>query len=286
MPLAYTSQQPLPVITVSQPLRFRPIHKVRSTTLTEQQTGREAVLKGWKSACIERISALTEGLILPAGSYTVRLVVDVREQKANGRNDVVAELGTFSHQNSFQCSFADKILLRNVDYTQETLPLADYAWIAESKNSNGMSLLLFDIIQRLKGNQRLMLNTLVERKRRDDLAASIKGRSNRYLDQKARMRGNGIEHIVFLIEKEPKSASVGLPEATLLQASINTQVFRFLLQNYCHFTIQIHDGMHLVQTASATESAAYLTSITRRLQQRAQTVTLIECSRANIEEVK
>lgn len=71
-----------------------------------------------------------------------------------------------------------------------------------------------------------MLNTLVERKRRDDLAASIKERSNRYLDQKARMRESGIEHIVLMIEKEPKGAFVGLPEATLLQASVNTQVLK------------------------------------------------------------
>lgn len=68
-----------------------------------------------------------------------------------------------------------------------------------------------------------VLPHIVERKRMDDLAGSIK--DGRFHEQKFRLLDSGIANVVYMIESRGGGdVGVGLPIPTLLQAAANTQV--------------------------------------------------------------
>eukprot|EP00058_Branchiostoma_floridae_P024587 XP_002610077.1 hypothetical protein BRAFLDRAFT_89891 [Branchiostoma floridae] len=68
----------------------------------------------------------------------------------------------------------------------------------------------------------LVLDYVVERKRMDDLASSVKG--SRFKEQKFRLKMSGLRKPIYLVEDFGSSAAhFCLPEATLQQAIVNTQ---------------------------------------------------------------
>ena len=122
-----------------------------------------------------------------------------------------------------------------------TLQVGDFIWVAQAADG-----------------RELVLDCVVERKRLDDLAGSIIGRfystcpdacmgswaypfakplkaniqplGGRFAEQKLRLKSCGVKHRVYLVES--KSSYISLPETTLHQAVINTQVSPILKTAY------------------------------------------------------
>lgn len=97
----------------------------------------------------------------------------------------------------------------------------------------------------------------------DDLCGSII--DGRFREQKFRLKRCGLHRPVYLVEECGTAAShLSLPETTLQQAIINTQVV---------------DGFFVKRVQDVRESAAYLTVMTRYLTKLYQNRTLICRSR-------
>lgn len=91
----------------------------------------------------------------------------------------------------------------------------------------------------------LVLPYIVERKRMDDLASSIK--DGRFHEQKFRLTNSGVRNKIYLIENRGNNQHIGLPLANLLQAVTNTQV-------YNEFSVKFTD--------SSEDSMYYLANLT------------------------
>ncbi|XP_028968393.1 nucleolar and coiled-body phosphoprotein 1 [Galendromus occidentalis] len=120
--------------------------------------------------------------------------------------------------------------------------VGDFAWIAKS------------------GDHELVLDCVVERKRSDDLASSIK--DGRYAEQKHRLLTSGIKRKIYLIEEYNRFATGGITDQALLQAQMNTQVIN-------DFIVKI--------TKNTKESARYLTTLTRALEVKYRNLHLRSC---------
>lgn len=95
-----------------------------------------------------------------------------------------------------------------IRYEVRRLSVGDFLWICRCRCSA----------------REFVLPHIVERKRMDDLAASIK--DGRYHEQKFRLSDSGIANVVYMVESRGGggNAHVGLPLQTLYQAATNTQV--------------------------------------------------------------
>lgn len=121
----------------------------------------------------------------------------------------------------------------DLKHEYRSLKVGDFAWIAKHK---------------VHQDQELILPFIVERKRMDDLGASIK--DGRFHEQKFRLHKCGIKNVIYLVENYGKNAHVGLPLQNLMQAIANTRV---------------QDGFQVNMTDSLTHSARFLAMLTSRL---------------------
>lgn len=125
--------------------------------------------------------------------------------------------------------------------------VGDFAWIAKS------------------GDHELVLDCVVERKRIDDLASSIK--DGRYAEQKHRLLTSGIKRKIYLIEEYNRFATGGITDQALLQAQVNTQVIN-------DFVVKI--------TKNTKESVRYLTTLTRALEVKYRNMHLRSCLKEEV----
>lgn len=121
----------------------------------------------------------------------------------------------------------------NLKHEYRSLKVGDFTWIAQSKTNK---------------NEELVLPYIIERKRMDDLGASIK--DGRFHEQKFRLRRCGLENVIYMVENYGKNKHVGLPLQSLMQALANTRV---------------QDGFKIHITDSLTDSARFLAIMTKRL---------------------
>lgn len=110
------------------------------------------------------------------------------------------------------------------------LKVGDFAWIARCRNTN----------------RELVLPYIMERKRIDDLSASIK--DGRFYEQKFRLKQCGIQNLMYVIEEYDKGHKLTIPHSSLMQASINTL---------------IQDGFSMKYTRTHKDSMFYLSSLSR-----------------------
>lgn len=85
-----------------------------------------------------------------------------------------------------------------------------------------------------------ILPYIVERKRMDDLASSIK--DGRFHEQKFRLKQCQLANVVYLIEHLGNNRQVGVPESTLTQAALNTYVQDFTVkytENHHHTVLYL-----------------------------------------------
>ncbi|XP_039996268.1 crossover junction endonuclease MUS81 isoform X2 [Xiphias gladius] len=204
------------------------------------QPGREVDGMGLDSQT--RSTKPNGGCLLP-GTYEIILCVDFIET-TGGSNHRKQELV--------------KELQRNgVSFDVRKLNVGDFLWVAREKVAPIPGQL------RAPAGRELVLDYIIERKRIDDLCGSII--DGRFREQKFRLKRCGLRRPVYLVEECGTAAShLSLPETTLQQAIVNTQVV---------------DGFFVKRVQDVRESAAYLTVMTRYLTKLYQNRTLICRSR-------
>ncbi|XP_059811177.1 crossover junction endonuclease MUS81 isoform X3 [Hypanus sabinus] len=141
-----------------------------------------------------------------------------------------------------------------INFDVRKLHVGDFLWVARER------------VQHCPGHphpfrpRELVLDYVVERKRMDDLCGSIV--DGRFREQKFRMKRCGLRNRIYLVEDCSFVKHLSLPESTLQQAIVNTQVV---------------DGFFVKRTKDVKESAAYLTIMTRYLQNLYLQKTLVSC---------
>ncbi|XP_068218425.1 crossover junction endonuclease MUS81 [Palaemon carinicauda] len=190
-----------------------------------------------KRFCAEPLISSKPLFSLTPGMYEIVLCVDNAETT-----------GGFQGMAKFNIKeiFINELKKHKVQYDVRKLHVGDFMWIARERCS----------LQSCSEPRELVLPYVVERKRMDDLAKSIK--DGRFKEQKFRLKQSGLSNPIYLVE-EYGSQNLSLPEATCLQAVTNTQVV---------------DGFTVKITKDQIESAAFLTIMTRCLQSRYQGKTL------------
>lgn len=102
----------------------------------------------------------------------------------------------------------------------------------------------------------LVLPYIVERKRMDDLASSIK--DGRFHEQKFRLTNSGLRNKIYLIENRGNNQHIGLPLSNLLQAATNTQVYN---EFTVKFTESSEDSMYYLSIMSNLLKRIYVVNI-------------------------
>lgn len=125
------------------------------------------------------------------------------------------------------------------------LNIGDFTWVCKEKpkqttNTNRLT---------MESQPELVLPYVIERKRKDDLAHSI--RDGRYHEQKYRLARTGL-NTIYLVEAYGQG-NWGLRDGAIEQALANTQ---------------IKAGFRVVETNSLKHTCAYITLQTRLLKQR------------------
>uniref|UniRef100_A0A1B6K3V5 Crossover junction endonuclease MUS81 n=1 Tax=Homalodisca liturata TaxID=320908 RepID=A0A1B6K3V5_9HEMI len=166
-----------------------------------------------------------EEVIFPPGSFQTILLVDTQEiHKGDELVKALEAQGTILEVRK--------------------LKVGDFAWV--SRNAVG---------------QELLLPFIVERKRLDDLASSIK--DGRFHEQKFRMKQCGLPHCMYLVESHGQR-QYSLPTSTLLQAAANTQFI---------------DRFAVKYTANSHETVAYLATFTKVISRKFSNKTLLGCKK-------
>ncbi|KAI9467928.1 Crossover junction endonuclease mus81 [Coemansia sp. RSA 989] len=158
----------------------------------------------------------------PAGAYDIILVIDNREVHSSADRTLIEKE------------------LENEGIKVEIRPLTvgDYLWIARAKSSSAH-----------KHLPDIVLDYLVERKRMDDLCASI--RDGRYREQHARIHASGFTNVFYVVEGSNPDAVSRLGEA-----AVNSALSR----------VQIHHGFHLKRPQTFEATLRLLKQISEILQ--------------------
>lgn len=129
-----------------------------------------------------------------------------------------------------------------VPYEIRHLKVGDYTWICRSKATN----------------KELVLPYIIERKRMDDLAGSIK--DGRFHEQKFRLKQSGIQNLIYMVENYGSNTHLGLPLTSLFQAATNTLIV---------------DGFTVKFTESTRGSVEYLACMTKVISNMFQNKTVM-----------
>ncbi|XP_069681048.1 crossover junction endonuclease MUS81 isoform X2 [Periplaneta americana] len=164
-------------------------------------------------------------VILQPNSFDIILLVDKKETSG----------GSGLQQLSKDATVADLSALGAL-FELRHLKVGDFAWVCRDRATG----------------QELVLPYIVERKRMDDLAKSI--RDGRFHEQKFRLKQSGVQHLLYLVESHGDDQHTTLPLQTLNQAAINTQV----VDGFTVKTTQNHRGsMRFLATMTRLLHAAY-----------------------------
>ncbi|XP_065370990.1 crossover junction endonuclease MUS81-like [Calliphora vicina] len=179
----------------------------------------------------ERIKQVT----MSPGTFRILLLVDVQETSGKNKNTLDQTRG-----------YLESL---SVEYEVRRLTVGDFLWIARDRDGN-----------------ELVLPHIVERKRMDDLASSI--RDGRFHEQKHRLKQSGIQHIIYLIEDYGDNEHVGLPLDSLKQALSNTL---------------IHNNFAIEHTENHRRSMMYLQGLTQMFIRLYKDKVLLSCDKEDIQ---
>lgn len=127
------------------------------------------------------------------GSYEIFPIIDHREIKSQSNRDF----------------FTKAFMRRGINSEVRQLALGDIIWVAKHKESGTEA----------------VLNTIIERKRLDDLALSI--RDNRFMEQKSRLEKTGCKNKYYLIEETMSDVVEGMTEALKTSIWLILVYYRF-----------------------------------------------------------
>ncbi|KAI2800561.1 Crossover junction endonuclease mus81 [Blomia tropicalis] len=201
--------------------------------------------------------------IFEPNQYEIILCIDTRER-------IQTSMGTDNRS-----AFASALQKQDVKVEIRQLPLGDFIWIAREKRQLA-NMIRFESISTDMNNgyhhstrsdsirKELVLDHIIERKRIDDLACSIKDR--RWDEQKYRLKNCGLRRPSYLIEyigsRSKKVDHAGLSYTTLDQAIVNCQI----------------DGFDVKITDNFEETVRYLTFMTRWLERQYTDRMLMSCA--------
>ncbi|EFY88680.1 DNA repair protein Mus81, putative [Metarhizium acridum CQMa 102] len=172
---------------------------------------------------------------LPPGSFSVRLVLDVREVRAKTDRDYMQEE------------------LAKLDATplMRSLEVGDAQWVAKCHDPT--------LLQRLgaEGDE-VVLDWIVERKRLDDLIGSIK--DGRFHEQKFRLRRCGVQNVIYIIEDITIDPQILQRYEEAVQSAIAST--------------QVVNGYFVKRTSKMDETVRYLSRLTAMLKRRYEKQTL------------
>ncbi|CAB4253735.1 similar to Saccharomyces cerevisiae YDR386W MUS81 Subunit of the structure-specific Mms4p- Mus81p endonuclease that cleaves branched DNA [Maudiozyma barnettii] len=178
-------------LNASTPQRSRvlqnmpPLHSTPTTNINDRQnnstthsSANEKYLTGKVHMNRKRFTGISYE-IWKNGSYEIYPIIDHREVKSQQDRDY----------------FSNALKLKGVKMEVRQLSLGDIIWVARHTKTGFLC----------------VLNTIIERKRLDDLAASIK--DNRFMEQKNRLDKSGCTNKYYLIEETMASSVFSMTEA-------------------------------------------------------------------------
>jgi crossover junction endonuclease MUS81 len=173
-----------------------------------------------------------EPIILEPGSFTIELVLDIREIRNRTDRDFME----------------NNMSPKGVKPLMRALALGDMTWVAKVHSPNLLSSL------GAEGDE-VLLDYIVERKRLDDLVASIK--DGRFTEQKFRLQKSGVKNVIYIIEEY--NGDFGNYELNIQTAMAS---------------LQVNHGYFLKKTQNIDASIKYLVSMTKLLKERYETKPL------------
>jgi len=163
---------------------------------------------------------------LPPGSFTVEMVLDVREVRAKTDRDYIQ----------------DELTKRGCKPIMKSLELGDIMWVARCNKPCWLSRMGSE-------GDEVVLDWIVERKRLDDLIGSI--RDGRFHEQKFRLRRSGIKNVIYLVE----DISMDAQHFSKYEEAVRSAMA----------SIQVVNGYFLKKTQKMDETIRYLVSMTKML---------------------
>lgn len=165
-------------------------------------------------------------IVLNPGTFSVHLVLDVREVRAKTDRDYLK----------------DELAKKGVRPIMRALELGDIQWVAKCHDAGFL---------RLNGAEgdEIVLDHIIERKRLDDLIGSIK--DGRFREQKFRLKRSGVKHVTYLIEE------IALDQAHFqrYEESVESAIA----------STQVVNGFFVKKTRGMDESIRYLARMTSML---------------------
>jgi crossover junction endonuclease MUS81 len=166
---------------------------------------------------------------IPAGSYTVELVLDIREKRSSSDHDYIPE----------------ELTRKGVKPLIRSLELGDALWVAVLKDTTLLSR------EHEEGPSEIMLDWIAERKRMDDLISSIMDK--RFDEQKFRLHRSGVKNVVYIVE------DFSISDQT--KESWDNRVKSALAST------QITDNYFLKRTRKLDDTISYLVRMTQHIRQ-------------------
>lgn len=160
------------------------------------------------------------------GTFTVQLVIDSREVRAKDDRDYIAK----------------ELTKKGVTPITRALELGDFFWVAKLHDPS------FPSRHGEEGTE-IALDHIIERKRLDDLIASVKDR--RFHEQKFRLRRSGVKNVTYLIEEITLSGEHATRYHDMMETAIGET--------------QILDGYFIKRTHKLDDSIRYLARMTTLL---------------------
>lgn len=218
----------------------------QSGSLTQNTYNSESSSQQSSVCSVELIAA--QKFTLEPGQFDIILCVDSCETVSGPTNE---------RKHAVQ-----KELKKNgVHFDVRKLNVGDFLWVAREKVAPIPGCL------HLPSAKELVLDYVIERKRKDDLAGSIK--DGRFKEQKFRLKNCGLRHPIYLVED--CRGHFCIPDFSLLQAISNTQLV---------------DGFTIKHTKDQAETVAYLTIMTRYLQSYYSNKKLRSCTLGEIDQTE
>jgi crossover junction endonuclease MUS81 len=188
---------------------------------------------GTKPAVADLISEGTSAALptftpitLPPGTFTVELVLDVREVRAKQDRDYIQ----------------NELVKKGVKPIMRNLELGDILWVAKVHDAQ---LLPSEGAE----SDEVLLDYIIERKRLDDLVGSIK--DGRFHEQKFRLRKSGVKNVIYIIEE-------------ISMNSDHFQKYEEAVESAIAST-QVVNGFFVKKTQKTDDTIRYLTRMTMML---------------------
>ncbi|OQV03802.1 ERCC4 domain-containing protein [Cladophialophora immunda] len=178
-------------------------------------------------------SSVQDTIILPAGSFEVKMVLDMREVRTTTDRDYIS----------------GELKKQGIAPIIRSLPLGDVLWVAEVNPLYANSLKAAIVGEEAGDKVEIVLEHILERKRLDDLISSIK--DGRFHEQKFRLHRSGIKNVTYLIEEYSISSERSEKYGDALESAVAS--------------MQVVDNFFVKQTSKLDDTIRYLARMTKTL---------------------